>query len=186
MTDNQLSFEKLAMRLSIFGAIFVVLAGSVLHFVYGWSGNSSIVGLFAPINESPWEHMKLVFTPMCIFAFGEYIYLKKTSKNYCFSLLSAQIYAIFLILLVFYSYTSLIKHSILAIDIGSFVIAVILAKIVSYKILTKKIDFRQSQMYSSICLFLVAGFFILATLNPPHINVFQDPNDLTYGINKLK
>ncbi len=186
MTDSQLSFEKLAMRISILGAIFVVFAGSALHFVYGWSGNNFIVGLFAPINESPWEHMKMVFVPMCIFAFAEYIYLKKASKNYCFSLLSAQIYAIFLILLVFYSYTSVIKHSILAVDISSFVIAVILARIVSLKIIIKKIDFSQSQIYSSIMLLLIAGFFILATINPPHINVFQDPNDLTYGINKLK
>lgn len=39
-----------------------ILAGCVLHFVYGWLPNA-VTALFSPVNESLWEHLKLVFWP---------------------------------------------------------------------------------------------------------------------------
>ena len=53
---------------TIAGAVFVLIAGTVSHFVYEWSGNRPAVGLFFPVNESVWEHMKLVFFPMLFYA----------------------------------------------------------------------------------------------------------------------
>ena len=49
---------------SIAGAIFVLIAGTLSHFVYEWSGQNFILGFFFPIDESTWEHMKLIFFPM--------------------------------------------------------------------------------------------------------------------------
>ena len=45
------------------GTIFVLITGVISHFVYEWSGNNRLVGLFFPTNESVWEHMKLCFYP---------------------------------------------------------------------------------------------------------------------------
>ena len=42
--------------------IAAVLAGCVLHFLYEWQPNA-VTALFSPINESIWEHIKLVFWP---------------------------------------------------------------------------------------------------------------------------
>lgn len=42
--------------------IAVVLAGCALHFLYGWRPNA-LTALFSPINESLWEHVKLIFWP---------------------------------------------------------------------------------------------------------------------------
>ena len=50
-------------RLNIFliiGAVFTIITGTLLHFVYEWSGESLFVGIFSPINESVWEHLKLL------------------------------------------------------------------------------------------------------------------------------
>ena len=44
--------------------LFII--GSLMHFVYEWSGESIIVGIFAPTNESIWEHLKMTFWPMLI------------------------------------------------------------------------------------------------------------------------
>ena len=41
------------------GMIFVFIIGSLAHFLYDWSDNHYLVGLFTPVNESIWEHMKL-------------------------------------------------------------------------------------------------------------------------------
>ena len=42
--------------------IAAILAGCVLHFLYGWWPNA-LTALFSPVNESLWEHVKLVFWP---------------------------------------------------------------------------------------------------------------------------
>lgn len=39
-----------------------LLAGFVLHFLYQWQPNA-VTALFAPVNESLWEHVKLIFWP---------------------------------------------------------------------------------------------------------------------------
>lgn len=173
--------QKLIRNLSIWGGVFAIIFGSVLHFVYAWSGNNFIVGLFAPMNESPWEHMKLVFTPLILFALIEYPLLKNKVNNYCFALFSEITLAIIFILAVFYTYTYLIGHSILAIDIGSFVIAIILAKYVGYKILVNK-NYRNLNTISIILLTALTLFFFYATINPPHIDLFLDSVTNTYGI----
>ncbi len=176
---------KLIFNLSIWGAVFAVLFGTVLHFFYGWSGNNFIVGLVAPVNESPWEHMKLVFTPLILFAFVDYAFLKSKVKDYCFALMKEIGIAIFFILAVFYIYTTIVGHSILAIDISSFVIGIILAKLFGYRILTgkyKNYEFNGLNTIASIILVTLAIFFISATINPPRVGLFKDPVTDTYGI----
>lgn len=52
-------------RDTIIGILFVLITGSVSHFLYDWTGKNPVVGLFTPANESIWEHMKLLFFPCC-------------------------------------------------------------------------------------------------------------------------
>ena len=40
--------------------IIIIILGVLLHFAYEWSGNNNIVGLVTPVNESVWEHMKIL------------------------------------------------------------------------------------------------------------------------------
>ena len=51
-------------RVMILAAIVVFVLGTLAHFVYDWSGQNSFIGLLTPVNESTWEHMKLLFFPM--------------------------------------------------------------------------------------------------------------------------
>ena len=55
-----------------FGAAFTLIAGTLLHFVYGWSDRSLAMAPFAAVNESVWEHLKLLAVPMLLFAVVEY------------------------------------------------------------------------------------------------------------------
>ena len=54
--------------LEICGFIFTTSLGTLLHFMYEWSGKNSLVALFSNVNESTWEHLKLLFYPAFIFA----------------------------------------------------------------------------------------------------------------------
>ena len=46
----------------ILAFVLTVLAGSGLHFVYGLCPNG-VTALFSPVNESIWEHGKILFWP---------------------------------------------------------------------------------------------------------------------------
>ena len=49
-------------RQLILTCIATMLAGCVLHFLYHWWPNP-VTALVSPVNESLWEHIKLVFWP---------------------------------------------------------------------------------------------------------------------------
>lgn len=169
-------------KLYIFGAVFVIVVGTLWHFIYEWSGNNFWVGLIAPVNESVWEHMKLVFFPMLIFGLVEYFYLKKIAKNFFFSLFIKQIFAIIFIIVVFYLYNAYTHQSILAIDISSFVVAVILGEFIFYKLISKKLGAKYEQL-AKLAIIILFVFFLYATVSPPHTNLFQDPVSDGYGLN---
>ena len=46
------------------GFLFTGALGTLLHFVYEWSGGSMLAGAFSAVNESTWEHMKMLFVPI--------------------------------------------------------------------------------------------------------------------------
>lgn len=181
--------KALIKNLSIYGALFAVIFGSLSHFFYQWSSNNFFVGLFSPVNESLWEHMKMVFVPFILFAFLDYYYLRKVVRNYFFALAKQIFSAIVFILVVFYTYTAIVGDSILLIDISSFVVGIILAKYLGYKILTgsfKKWQFSGINVFSLIMLLMLGAFFIYATINPPRIKLFNDSITDTYGIFQKK
>ena len=100
--------SKYVLKWETSGIVFVFLLGSLLHFVFEWSGESRIVGLFASVNESVWEHFKQGFWPMCLYAAIEYRFLRERINNF----LTAKAVAVYIIPiitgLVFYGYTAII------------------------------------------------------------------------------
>ena len=57
----------------VLGLLFVLAAGNLLHFVYDWTGQSPVVGALAAVNESVWEHMKLLTTPWVLWSIAELV-----------------------------------------------------------------------------------------------------------------
>lgn len=117
-------------RLNIFliiGSVFTVIFGTLLHFVYELSGRNIFVGIFAPINESVWEHLKLLFFPMSIWIIIGYFIFRKQFKNYIPSAISGIISGLILIPMWFYTYTFFTYKPILFLDIAAFIISVALA-----------------------------------------------------------
>ena len=43
--------------------LVISIIGTFAHFLYDWSNHNKIVGLFAAVNESTWEHIKIALTP---------------------------------------------------------------------------------------------------------------------------
>ena len=174
--------SKTLLKLDIIGFVFVSVIGTLAHFVFEWSGNNTVVGLFCPINESPWEHLKLIFFPYLIWTVAQYFIMHK-SKN----ILPAKFIGVFVGMVItlsfFYTYTGIIGKNIDLLNISSFFIGVFCAFAVDYTVI--KSDKLQSVSANiiSIILFAVCGtIFILFTFAPPIIPLFKDPVTSSYGI----
>jgi hypothetical protein len=164
------------------GIVFIILFGSILHFTFEWSGGQAIVGVFSAVNESVWEHLKLGFWPAIVFALVEFKYLKKSTNNFLFAK-TIGIYLIpIVIMVIFYSYTAFVGESILVIDILSFIIAVIVGQLLSYRLLTRKMLPYNLDRFSLFALLLLGLAFVLFTFYPPQLPMFQDPITGEYGI----
>ena len=164
-------------------AIISIILGILLHFTYEWSGENRLVGLFSAINESTWEHLKLIFYPTLLMAIIGYFVIGKDNKNYWGAQLMGIITAMAFITIAFYTYTGVIGTNFAAVNIGLFVIATILGAYVAYRILVSEENYNL-EIISIILIVLLFIIFILYTINPPKIQYFKDPEDGTFGINK--
>ena len=68
-------------RLEIIGAIIVCILAPVFHFLFEWSGDNTFVGIFAAVNESVWEHTKIVYFPFLFYSIAEYFILRDVYKR---------------------------------------------------------------------------------------------------------
>jgi hypothetical protein len=165
--------NKRVLKWELTGVLIISIVGSLLHFVFDWAGKWPPIGAIAAVNESVWEHFKIAFWPALFYAILEYAIIRKSTKNFAIAK-AIGIYAIpIIIAIIFYSYTAVIGHSILAIDISS---------LVSYKIQT----LRQLPLWTNnlgvILLVLLAIAFIVFTYFPPLLPVFRDEPTGNYGI----
>jgi hypothetical protein len=173
--------KRYVLKWELSGVASVFLLGALLHFVFEWSGESRIVALFAPVNESVWEHFKLGFWPMCLYAAVEYRFL----RGYTTSFLTAKAVALYLIPiitgLVFYVYTAIVGDEILIVDILIFLVAIAVGQLASYKIITSVKLPEYLSVVSLVFMILLAFILMLFTFYPPHLPIFLDSRGF-YGL----
>lgn len=163
-------------RFSIIGIIFTTIVGSLSHFLYEWSNYNRLVGLFCPVNESTWEHLKLLFFPLLLFTIIEYFYYGFKKSNFIYIKTLSALIGMSSIITIFYTYSGVLGKNLLWMDILTFIISVIIAYLYSgYMILhshCKKPYVKQIGIL--IFLFITICFFVF-TYYPPSIGLFQIP-----------
>lgn len=118
--------KKILIRRLISGIIFVSILGTLSHFFYDWSNQNTFVAFFSPINESTWEHMKLVFFPMLLFTW--YLSEKYPDNDSVLSAaLTGTLFGTFLVPVLYYTYSGILGFRIAAIDISIFYVSVLAA-----------------------------------------------------------
>lgn len=81
----------------------IVIPANVKHFTFNWS-NNILVGIFSPVNESIWEHLKLLFFPMLITVIFVYFYKGRLIPNYLCAKVLGIIVSIAFTIIFFYTY----------------------------------------------------------------------------------
>ena len=174
--------KKLPLKtFELLSTIFAIGMGTLLHFTFDWSGNNPVVGLFSAVNESTWEHLKILFIPMLITTIIGYFYYKDI-PNYLCTKVKGIVLAMISVVVLFYTYKGVFGTSIAFINIMIFIIAIIIGEIYTYKKI--KLNISCNNLTSLISLLVLTSCFIIFTFAPPHIGLFEDPVDKTYGINQ--
>ena len=174
-------------RQILLGVPVLFLAGTLMHFLYGLSGDAFLAGLFAPVNESVWEHLKLVLWPMVLWWTVYYIRMGSEREidaaAWFAAALSALLTAQVTIMLLFYFYTGAFGVELLAADILIFFLSVLLGQLVGLWI------YRQGSGVSWVVpltlLAMLLALFVILTLAPPALPLFTDPETGTRGIFQL-
>ena len=167
-------------RFHIISFIFVGIVGALLHFVFEWSDNNAIVGVFSAVNESTWEHLKLVFYPMVVSSIVGYFTIGKDIPNFICSRTKGILIAMSCIVVLFYVYSGILGKTIDAINIIIFYISVLRGEFFSYRNIIKKSACNNK--IAIVILLLFFACFALFTFFTPQIGIFKDPTTNTYGI----
>lgn len=170
------------LKFTIFSGIFVMIFGTLLHFTYEWSGNNMFVASFSAVNESTWEHLKLLFFPMLLTTIIGYFHIGKDCPNYWCARFLGILVAILFTIVFFYTYTGVIGTNFAFVDISIFFVAVVLGELVSYKIL--KSNFSCNNYFSIFLIIALFICFITFTYFTPEIGLFRDPVTGLFGIIK--
>lgn len=174
--------DKRLFKYSLIGFVFVSVFGSLLHFVFEWSGYNRATALFAPVNESTWEHLKLLFFPYLIWTFIQY-FLLKCEKGVFASKLFGAIAGMLTITVIFYTYTGASGNSIEILNILLFFAGVLAAFTTDY-IVFKSGKFS-TLIYDNIAVAIltaISAVFFIFTFAPPLIPLFKDPVNSSYGL----
>ncbi len=163
------------------GYVFTALAGTLLHFVYDWSGGSIVAALFSAVNESIWEHMKLLYFPALLFAFFQSRFFAKDYPNFWYAKLMGTLFGLVLIPVLYYTYTGALGVYTDWFNILIFFIAAALGFVLETKIMQSGKSAPLSPALSRALLVGIGILFIVFTFSPPHIPLFRNPQDGTYG-----
>lgn len=156
-------------------------AGTLLHFLYEWFGEAAWIAPFSGVNESTWEHMKLLFWPMLVFAIVQRFFFPTRTDFWCVKLCGI-LSGLVLIPIIFYTYNGAIGPSPDWFNIAIFFVSAAVTYSVETKLFhSEKLRCRSSR-WAFFPLLGIALLFILFTFWPPKIGLFLDPLTGTYGI----
>ena len=150
------------------------LGGTILHFLYDWLGNAVWVAPFSGVNESTWEHMKLLFWPMFIYAVVQSFFFKDRKNFWCVKLCGILL-GLALIPIIFYTYNGVIGKSPDWINITIFFVAAAASYIYETRQFNNTSFSCKNPKLAFALLCAVGALFVVFTFAPPKLGLFKDP-----------
>ncbi len=157
----------------IIGFAFVLVFGTFMHFAYKLSGNNPAVGFIAPVNESIWEHLKLLFFPSCFYMIYEYFMWGRERKDFFALKMISVISAMAFIVTFFYTYSGVLGFNLFLLDILDFILADAICFYLSYYMTAFCSQGTGADSVKGIAVMIILAIcFTLWTNNPPDLGIF--------------
>lgn len=165
----------------LIGFAVTSLGGTLLHFLYDWLGEAAWIAPFSGVNESTWEHMKLLFWPMLLFAIVQSFLFRDRTDFWCVKLRGILL-GLALIPIIFYTYNGVIGKSPDWLNITIFFVAAAISYIYETRLFNAE-KLRCASPWAAIAaLAVIALLFVVFTFRTPELGIFRDPLTGEYGI----
>lgn len=160
---------------NIFMIIFLFLLSFLWHFMYDWFP-SVLTSIFFPVNESIWEHMKIIFYCLLIGSV-----LEKKGNNYYLNILVKPLVGVLFYLIIFIPLYLIFGES-MVISLSLMLFTYIIMELLGIKI--SKQEELNIKVLPIIIIILISILFSILTFYPLHNFLFFDSVKLGYGILK--
>lgn len=170
--------------INIIGTFFIFLIGFIIHNLYEWFPNV-LTSIIAPVNESIFEHMKMIFTSYIMWLIIKiFIYKKYNIKenSFIFKELITTIFTIILFLIIFLPIYNKFGEN-LFLTLFIYFVSICASQIFNYIFNTKK----ESRVFNTIGLLSIIVIYAITTYltyNPIICDFFLDSSNNSYGLNK--
>ena len=164
------------------GFVITVFLGTLLHFLYGWTGENIAVAHFAAVNESTWEHMKILFFPAFLFAIVQRKFFKGTYENFWCVKAVGILTSTLLVPVLFYTYNGALGASPDWVNIAIFFVAAGVGFWLETRLFQKGSRPCKLAKAALILLIIISVCFVIFTFIPPKIPLFLDPLTGGYGL----
>lgn len=175
---NKVKFKKY----EIAGIIFIYAGAVLLHFLFGLTGGNIFSILFASVNESVWENIKIFILPYMIWSVIELFSVKPPFKQFVVAKVTGLYFLIAANIAAFYIYTLFTGGPVFIIDLVLAAVWLILAQYCSHKLTVVPKDLSDRFAIAVFLLFLLVVMYFTFTAFPPHVSLFLDHNTGTYGV----
>ncbi len=167
---------------SLIGIVVIFLIAGLWHFLYVWLPGP-LTAVLSPVNESPWEHVKLFFMPVLIYFIIGRLTVGKAYPNFTFAH-AAVLPLMPLLMLGLYFLSRAIGIGSLAVDLVNTLVVIAAGLLTAYGLTVsdKRMDGTAYRLASQLIVLALLIVFAILTYFPPHIPIFQDSNTLQYGI----
>ena len=170
-------------HLKIFGTILAFCLCFPLHFIYNKFPNF-LTSIFTPVNESIWEHMKILFGSIILSGVIQKIIVilkKENINNMCFSNFIAALTSIPIFLIIFLPIYFIIGEN-LIVNIILMLITIIIGEFIAYKI--TDIKNLKLENVTILLVIIVYTIFGILTYYPPNNYLFFELDPSVCGIQK--
>lgn len=159
------------------GFFFTCILGTIMHFVYEWSGKNPAAGLVAPVNESTWEHLKLLFFPALVWTITGCLRWRDCAARILCACTAGIAAGMLVIVVFFYTYSGILGTNWFPLDITAFVLGVLTAFWLAGKrwnAYYKEEREARGGIAAVVLAGIALGFFVF-TFYPPQIGLFRMP-----------
>ena len=165
----------------LFGFGVTALGGTLLHFLYDWLGEAVWIAPFSGVNESTWEHIKLLFWPMFLYAVVQSFFFRDRGDYWCVKLRGILL-GLILIPVLFYTYNGVVGKSPDWLNITIFFLSAAAAYLYETRLFERETVVCRGPKRATALLCLIGILFVVFTFTTPEIGVFRDPLTGAYGI----
>ena len=148
------------MKKNVLAFLIIGGVGTLLHFLYKWTGENALVGIFSAVNESTWEHLKLLFVSAVIYSAFEFFLYRKNTKNFWPAVTLGILAAMLTITTLFYTYSGILGFNVDFINILIYFISVIVFIKTKNKIIREETFTKKNAVVISLAIIAVLALLL--------------------------